>query len=915
MDSVLKRPTRGIHLHRFRRRLRKALDWLSIVAAIASLSLTTSHVDAADAIYVRSDGNDERSGRSPLQAVATINQALNVATSGSTVVIGAGDYPEIVRLVDRANIKGITLFGDVDGRLAGAPGRVQVNGLDCQDIDWLQVIGISIQGGVKIDSISQLSLRQCAINRSKGDGIYVHRAGNAQLVDCLVNNSAENGLTMDSVASLEITGCVVSNNRGDGLQHRSGKRATISRSEFRKNRVAMSLSAPSSIRSCLVADNSRGIVIGASHTQIEHTTIVFSKGAAIDCREERELGIINSIIAYNGQGSINERSSIDSDLIDPHLVSNLWYRNGNAPRGDEHPIEELVADPRFVNAEQRDVRLAPRSPARDAGTVTAQALDLAGSPRVAGIRPDLGCWESRPEDGTTYYVSSRGRNTSSGLKPEDAWATISKAAKVAGPGDTVYVEAGIYQRVAMFRQHGQPTAKVAFIGDTKGKHFPTTGPVVLQLDDDEQAIMAFSNAAHISLDGFQFHSPKNAKAGFGITVSYSKSIGFQNCEWIGGGTCLALLGSSAELANCDLANAGQHAISVRMSELDATNCRAVSCGIGLLIDRDGAATLQDCHFTRNRVAGVYASGSCKMSGCVADENGDAGIVLYGLDDSQLSIRDVTLHRNGRYGATFADCLMRPESASCAGLKIHGNPCGVLVSNGVVALDAPMIDNASQHAVLVKGGVLHAGGGRVGASAIGVQLEDTGSVDLHHFVLAGSGSGIGLVANGDEARLVNCIVSNFGTGVSASASCRTTITNCTIAEISDIGIELRQGSCDLVNTIVATNPDQGLVGIRVNSFAVLTHSNNVIHGFRRALEGATLAKTEISKAPRFVNAQDNDFHLAKGSPAINAGTNLVTNCIDDIEGNARPSHHVHEIGAYEYTGDSGSLRILKWTEKR
>ena len=68
-------------------------------------------------------------------------------------------------------------------------------------------------------------------------------------------------------------------------------------------------------------------------------------------------------------------------------------------------------------------------------------------------------------------------------------------------------------------------------------------------------------------------------------------------------------------------------------------------------------------------------------------------------------------------------------------------------------------------------------------------------------------------------------------------------------------------------------------------------------------------------PRFVDAANGDFRLAKGSPAINSGTDLTASLTVDRLGNARPSRKVFEIGAYEYVQDGGSLRVLDWKEQR
>jgi hypothetical protein len=55
---------------------------------------------------------------------------------------------------------------------------------------------------------------------------------------------------------------------------------------------------------------------------------------------------------------------------------------------------------------------------------------------------------------------------------------------------------------------------------------------------------------------------------------------------------------------------------------------------------------------------------------------------------------------------------------------------------------------------------------------------------------------------------------------------------------------------------------------------------------------------LNRNPGFVNPNVNDFHLAAGSPAIDAGK-PVANLATDIEGKVRPRGGAFDLGAYEY----------------
>ena len=124
--------------------------------------------------------------------------------------------------------------------------------------------------------------------------------------------------------------------------------------------------------------------------------------------------------------------------------------------------------------------------------------------------------------------------------------------------------------------------------------------------------------------------------------------------------------------------------------------------------------------------------------------------------------------------------------------------------------------------------------------------------------------------------------------------------------------LADGDASVQNTVlVGGSTASGLTQVS----GQLTHTHNLLHGFGTPYSGITSDTTELLKNPRFVDAANGDFRLSKGSPAINSGTDLTISVMVDMLGNARPSHKVFEIGAYEYVVDGGSTRVLIWGEKR
>ncbi|MCA9226209.1 MAG: right-handed parallel beta-helix repeat-containing protein, partial [Planctomycetales bacterium] len=146
-------------------------------------------------------------------------------------------------------------------------------------------------------------------------------------------------------------------------------------------------------------------------------------------------------------------------------------------------------------------------------------------------------------------------------------------------------------------------------------------------------------------------------------------------------------------------------------------------------------------------------------------------------------------------------------------------------------------------------------------------------------------------------------------------------NNTFAKLQYWGAYADRGSKPVIrNNIFARAPKtvggNGL-GQNLGAGALLTHSHNLLSGFATSFYNGVIdaEHTTVVNEVRFVDETSGDFHLAKGSPAINAGTDLRLEVPTDMDGNPRPAYKAFEIGAYEYTEPEGSLRILSWTEEK
>jgi hypothetical protein len=91
-------------------------------------------------------------------------------------------------------------------------------------------------------------------------------------------------------------------------------------------------------------------------------------------------------------------------------------------------------------------------------TLTAVASDSKGSKTSSPVKVTI----TSPTSPHTYYVSTTGNNANNGLSASSAFKTISDAANIAQPGDTVMIEPGTYREEVKVPHGGTATAPITF---------------------------------------------------------------------------------------------------------------------------------------------------------------------------------------------------------------------------------------------------------------------------------------------------------------------------------------------------------------------------------------------------------------------------------------------------------------------
>jgi hypothetical protein len=297
---------------------------------------------------------------------------------------------------------------------------------------------------------------------------------------------------------------------------------------------------------------------------------------------------------------------------------------------------------------------------------------------------------------------------------------------------------------------------------------------------------------------------------------------------------------------------------------------------------------------------------------------DSGLRLVNGTDGSLLLRSGTVVRdNPNSGLYLENCqLTLDDQAGGTNWSVLRNGYGIHGSASVLTLADVTVTEGGLYGVRCEDSEMHltnctiSGVGGVYADA----ANDVLSVQATRIDATGSG-GWGVVRYGGNLDLKNCVVNGFDGGMflySANGIDQAEVTNCTLGNLANFGIHLAGGDMHVRNSIVAgLGAGDGLSQVS----GLMTHSHNLVHGFSNPFSGTSPNSTELAGSPQFIDEAAGDFHLAVGSPAINAGVDMGVSITTDFEGNTRPSFHVFDIGAYEYTDPNGSLRVLKWTEER
>ncbi|MGE0756793.1 MAG: right-handed parallel beta-helix repeat-containing protein, partial [Pirellulaceae bacterium] len=527
----------------------RAAGWLCLVIVLVAAASTP--VSAAN-YYVRTTGNDSNSGTSKNAAYRTVQKAVSKASAGDRVYIGAGTYSESITFPRDGNLlQSIRFIGDTNGTKTGDAGTVVITApgivMDLSSDNFIQLEKLTISGGTT------------GIRIASGLGVVVQ--------ECTVQNTAGIGIDVtNSVVIIERT--AVSGPTGKGISFNGSSYILVN---------------------CLIQD-AGGIGLHSKSVSLlsvaTHVTVVRSSSDGI--LHDGGLLALYDTISANCSG----RGLVQSSGLMTHDYNVVYNNTGGNFSGTSKQSHESIDDPKFLSASDFHLQSSGSS-AMDQGTYLLVNEDLEGTKRPAGGRVDIGCYEGSGSGGGVvtskeYYVRATGDDTKSGRSPASAFRTLTKAASVVTPGETVYVGAGTFTGVVeLSNKAGTVTDKIQFLADTTGAKTGDAGDVIV----DGAFYLRYSS--YIVVDGFSVATagsrPSWSTALAGVYADQSPDVELKSLSVTGGEHAIFATGAqNLSVVQCEATNATSHTYAFTAST---------------------TATVQDCMSEAAGGSGFYAAAS------------------------------------------------------------------------------------------------------------------------------------------------------------------------------------------------------------------------------------------------------------------------------------------------------------------
>jgi hypothetical protein len=408
--------------------------------------------------------------------------------------------------------------------------------------------------------------------------------------------------------------------------------------------------------------------------------------------------------------------------------------------------------------------------------------------------------------------------------------------------------------------------------------------------------------------GFYFHSGETAEAVLeGVTINGAHVSGSQSgavvCDgaglfcknaapsvaecWMEHNTGAGVFCNNAAptLSNCDIWQNSAEGVRSEYSDPVLTQCSVWdNAEDGIFCDR-GSIEITSCAVSENRRFGVNSDdGGLLMTSGWVSENGYGGVYCRGGDST---IHGCTISDNFYVIGAGGGIIIEGGNATISRCTITRN-YGDL-SGGVAYWGGSLnIGNLDiYHCAIIRNVTVEYYGGAAGVAIFDADASVRNCTIIRNF---GGFFGGGIWASDACATVCNSVIARndstaWGGGVYCEYGADVTLTNCTVVENTSgnegAALHCWEASATLVNSIVRDNWDPEGLPLVVHGDddlqILLTVSYCNIEDAEAAVHvdhGATLlwGPGNIDADPLFVDPGESDYHLAAGSPCIDAGCN-------------------------------------------
>jgi parallel beta-helix repeat protein len=377
--------------------------------------------------------------------------------------------------------------------------------------------------------------------------------------------------------------------------------------------------------------------------------------------------------------------------------------------------------------------------------------------------------------------------------------------------------------------------------------------------------------------------------------------------------------------------------------------------IGVFVDRGFAPTIRNCSFVENRDAIVCFRSAPLIQGSKFVDNLENGVKCQGAsprivrNEFQVGEND---EKNGHVGV-LCEAGAAPEITSCAltghytaGIICREASSPIVMTSTIQANLAdgiyiddysdPIIknsliaDNLRDGIYILRGSAPLIVGSEITRNKIyGIQCSISASPTIAANVVSHNiWDGIYVFSNSHPRIINNMIYRNRGNAIYIESYSAPEIINNTLAFNFNNGVFLRDHSAPIIrnnllyyhrlfgireygtdsdpadfsnNCLILSLSGQYLdegINIYWTGDDINTYVNN---------NGGTVANNMHADDPRFVNADNDDFHIRQDSPCIDKGTANGAPATD-FDGDTRPQGAGYDIGADEYTAGGRGLSV-------